>query len=368
MDIPLVDLKANYHSIKDEIDIAIQEVIDNTSFIMGKYLKNFEENYAKFCNVKHAIGCSSGTTAVHMALLAVGLKKGDEVLTVPNTFIATTECISHVGGKIKFVDVEEDTALINIDQLEKSITTKTKAIIVVHLYGQMPDMQKIRKIADEHGLFLIEDAAQAHAAEWKGHQPGFYGDIASFSFFPAKNLGCFGDGGGVVTNNDEFAEKMRLLVNHGRTTKYEHKMEGFNYRLDPLQAAVLNAKLPHLSKWTDMRRKHASFYNRHLSELEQVQTPVEAKGAKHVYYMYEIRTKKRNELMQFLKEKGISCGIHYPIPLHLQPAYANLGFKKGDYPVSEMLAKEILSIPIYPEISEEQRNYIVDNITQFYSK
>ena len=368
MKIPLVDLKANYLSIKDEIDNAIQEVIDNTSFIMGKYLKNFEENYAKFCKAKHAIGCSNGTTAVHLALLAADIKKDDEVITVPNTFIATTECISYVGGKIKFADVNEDTALININELEKTITPKTKAIIVVHLYGQMPDMQKIKKIADEHDLFLIEDAAQAHAAEWNGHQPGFYGDIASFSFFPAKNLGCFGDGGGVVTNNDELAEKMRLLVNHGRTTKYEHKIEGFNYRLDPLQAAVLNAKLPHLPKWTDLRRKHAKFYTQQLSEIEELQTPVEAKGAKHVYYMYEIRTKKRDMLMQFLKEKGISCGIHYPIPLHLQPAYDTFGFKKGDYPVSEILAKEILSIPIYPELTEEQRKYIVDNITQFFSK
>jgi len=368
MKIPLVDLKANYLSIKDEIDKAIQEVIDNTSFIMGKYLKNFEENYANFCKAKHAIGCSSGTTAVHLALIAAEIKKDYEVITVPNTFIATTECISYVGGKIKLADVNEDTALINIEQLEKTITPKTKAIIVVHLYGQMPDMQKIRKIADEHGLFLIEDAAQAHAAEWNGHQPGFYGDIASFSFFPAKNLGCFGDGGGVVTNNDELAEKMRLLVNHGRTTKYEHKIEGFNYRLDPLQAAVLNAKLPHLTKWTDLRRKHAKFYTEQLSEIEEIQTPVEAKGAKHVYYMYEIRTKKRDILMQFLKDKGICCGIHYPIPLHLQPAYDTFGFKKGDYPVSEMLAKEILSIPIYPEITEEQRKYIVKNITQFFRK
>ena len=366
MKVPLVDLKANYLSIKDEIDSAIHEVIDNTSFIMGKYLKNFEGNYAKFCKAKHAIGCSSGTTAVHLALLVAGLNEGDEAITVPNTFIATTECISYVGGKIKFVDVDSDTALINIDKLEKSITPKTKAIIIVHLYGQMPDMKRIREIADEHNLFLIEDAAQAHAAEWNGHQPGYYGDIASFSFFPAKNLGCFGDGGGVVTNNDELGEKLRLLVNHGRTTKYEHMIEGYNYRLDPIQAAVLNAKLPHLLKWTDLRRKHAIFYDNNLPE--NVHAPIEKKGAKHVYYMYEIRTKKRDELMQFLKGKGISCGIHYPIPLHLQPAYVNLGFKKGSFPVSETLAKEILSIPIYPELTADQRAYIVDNINQFFNK
>jgi len=366
MKVPLVDLKANYLSIKDEIDSAIHEVIDNTSFIMGKYLKNFEGNYAKFCKAKHAIGCSSGTTAVHLALLVAGLNEGDEAITVPNTFIATTECISYVGGKIKFVDVDSDTALINIDKLEKSITPKTKAIIIVHLYGQMPDMKRIREIADEHNLFLIEDAAQAHAAEWNGHQPGYYGDIASFSFFPAKNLGCFGDGGGVVTNNDELGEKLRLLVNHGRTTKYEHIIEGYNYRLDPIQAAVLNAKLPHLLKWTDLRRKHAIFYDNNLPK--NVQVPIEEKGAKHVYYMYEIRTKKRDELMKFLKGKGISCGIHYPIPLHLQPAYVTLGFKKGSFPVSETLAKEILSIPIYPELTEDQRAYIVDNINRFFNK
>lgn len=364
--IPLVDLKANYLSIKKEIDSAMQEVIDNTSFIMGKYLNKFEDNFARFCKAKHAIGCSSGTTALHLTLLAGGIQKGNEVITVPNTFIATTECISYVNGTIKFVDIKQDTSLMNIEHLEKAITPKTKALIVVHLYGQMPDMKRIREIADKHGLFLIEDAAQAHAAEWNGHQPGYYGDVASFSFFPAKNLGCFGDGGSVVTNNDELAEKLRLLVNHGRTTKYEHQMEGFNYRLDPLQAAILNAKLPHLPKWTDLRRRHAAFYNVNLPE--EVGRPVEAKGAKHVYYMYEIRTPKRDRLMAYLKENGISCGIHYPIPLHLQPAYKSLGFKQGSFPISETLAKEILSIPIYPELTKDQRAYIVDNITRFFKQ
>ncbi len=363
--IPLVDLKANYLSMKEEIDKAIQDVIDSSSFIMGSYLKKFEENFARFCRAKHAIGCSSGTTAVHLALLAADIKKGDEVITVPNTFIATTECISYVEGSIKFVDVKEDTALVDIDQLERAITPKTKAIVVVHLYGQMPDMQRIREIADEHSLFLIEDAAQAHGAEWKGHQPGFYGDVASYSFFPAKNLGCFGDGGAVVTNNDELAEKIRLLVNHGRMSKYEHLMEGYNYRLDALQAAILNAKLPHLPRWTELRREHAEFYNKNLPG--EIIRPVEAEGAKHVYYMYVIRTKKRDQLMNHLKEKGIGCGIHYPIPLHLQPAYKHLDLKKGYFPISEKLAKEIISIPVYPELTEEQLNYIVDSIHEFFS-
>ena len=365
MKIPLVDIKANYLSIKKDIDNAIQQVINNSSFIMGPFLKEFEENFAKFCKVKHAIGCSSGTTALHLALLCAGIKKGDEVVTVPNTFIATTECISYVNGAIKFVDVDPETALVDIDQLEKAVTPKTKAIVVVHLYGQMPDMKRIKDITDDYDLFLIEDAAQAHAAEWRGHQPGYYGDVATFSFFPAKNLGCFGDGGAVITDNDEIAEKIRLLVNHGRSTKYEHLMEGFNYRLDALQAAILNAKLPYLPRWTELRRKHAAFYNHHLPE--EVERPVEINGAKHVYYMYVIRTQKRDELMKHLKERGVSCGIHYPLPLHLQPAYKDFGFKKGDFPVSETLAKEILSIPVYPELTEEQLNYIVDNIKQFFS-
>jgi len=364
MNIPLVDLKANYLSIKKEIDSAIQEVIENSSFIMGKYVKKFEENFARFCKVKHVVGCSSGTTALHLALLVSGISKGDEVITVPNTFIATTECISYIGGRIKFVDVDPEAALINVEKLEKSVTPKTKAIIAVHLYGQMPDMQRIREIADDHQLLLIEDAAQAHAAEWNRHQPGYYGDVATFSFFPAKNLGCFGDGGAVVTNDDDLGEKVRILVNHGRITKYEHLVEGYNYRLDALQASILDAKLPYLPKWIEMRRKHAAFYNESLPE--EVGRPFEAMGAKHVYYMYVIRVSKRDELMSYLKEHGIGCGIHYPIPLHLQPAYKNLGFTQGSFPVSETLAKEMLSIPLYPELTEEQLTYIVDNIKQFF--
>ena len=363
MNIPLVDLKENYHSIKKEIDLAIQDVLESSSFIMGPFVKKFEENFARFCQVKHGIGCANGTAAIHLALLAAGIKKGDEVLTVPNTFIATTECVSYVGGTIRFVDVSPQTALVDIEALEKAITRKTKALIIVDLYGQMPDMQRIREIAMNHNLFVIEDAAQAHAAEWNGHQPGYYSDIACFSFFPAKNLGCYGDGGAVITNYDELAEKLRLLVNHGRTTKYEHRIEGYNYRLDALQAAILDVKLMHLPRWTDLRREHARFYDRNLPSI--VGRILEAKGAKHVYYMYEIRVQQRDSLMAYLKQQGIECGIHYPIPLHLQPAYASLGFRKGRYPVSEQLAQEIVSIPIYPELTNEQRQFIVDHIKKF---
>jgi dTDP-4-amino-4,6-dideoxygalactose transaminase len=363
MNIPLVDLKANYHSIKKEMDRAVLDVLESSSFIMGPYVKKFEEEFARFCQVKHAIGCANGTAALHLALLAAGIKNGDEVLTVPNTFIATTECISYVGGKIKFVDVSPQTALLDLDVLEKAITRKTKALIVVDLYGQMPDMQRIREIAVAHDLFVIEDAAQAHAAEWNGHQPGSYGDIACFSFFPAKNLGCYGDGGAVVTNYDELAEKLRLLVNHGRVTKYEHQIEGYNYRLDALQAAILSVKLPYLATWTEQRREHARFYDKNLPS--GVGRILEAKGAKHVYYMYVIRVAQRDALMAYLKEQGISCGIHYPVPLHLQPAYASYGFRKGQFPISEKLCSEILSIPLYPELTEKQLQYVVNHIKKF---
>ncbi|MBN1860266.1 MAG: DegT/DnrJ/EryC1/StrS family aminotransferase [Candidatus Thermoplasmatota archaeon] len=363
MNIPLVDLKANYHSIKKEIDTAIQEVLDTNSFIMGPFVKKFEGDFARFCQVKHAVGCANGTAALHLALLVAGIKKGDEVLTVPNTFIATTECISYVGGTIKFVDVSPQTALVDIEALEKAITRRTKALIVVDLYGQMPDMQRIHEIAVDHDVCVIEDAAQAHAAEWNGHQPGYYGDIACFSFFPAKNLGCYGDGGAVVTNYDELGEKLRLLMNHGRMTKYEHTIEGYNYRLDALQAAILDVKLAHLPRWTELRRGHALFYDKNLPS--NVGRILEAKGAKHVYYMYVIRVPQRDELIAYLKQQGIECGIHYPIPLHLQPAYASLGFKPNQFPVSEMLASEIVSIPLYPELTNEQRQYIVDHIKKF---
>lgn len=363
MNIPLVDLKANYHSIKKEIDSTIHDVLESSSFVMGPFVKKFEDHFARFCQVKHGIGCANGTAALHLALLVAGIKKGDEVLTVPNTFIATTECISYVGGKIRFVDVVPQTALIDINALEKAITRKTKALIVVDLYGQMPDMQRIREIAIDHDVFVIEDAAQAHAAEWNGHQPGFYGDIACFSFFPAKNLGCYGDGGAVITNYDELGEKLHLLVNHGRTTKYEHTIEGYNYRLDALQAAILDVKLTHLSKWTDLRRDHARFYDRNLPST--VGRILEAKGAKHVYYMYVIRVQQRDSFIAYLKKQGIECGIHYPIPLHLQPAYASLGFRKGQFPVSEEFASEIVSIPIYPELTNEQRQFVVDQIKKF---
>lgn len=357
--IPLVDLKANYLSQKKEIDAAISEVIGKSAFIGGEILSNFERNFANFCQIKYAIGCSNGTSALHLALLALGIGNGDEVITVPNTFIATTEAISHVKSKIKFVDVKPDTALMDIDLVEKAISPRTKAILVVHLYGQMPDMKRLRDIADDKNLLLIEDAAQAHGARYGGVQPGYYGDIATYSFFPAKILGCFGDGGCVTTNNDTYAKRVRLLSNHGRKTKYEHYVEGYNYRLDTLQAAILNAKLPKLRSKIRTRRVNAHNYNM-LLDCSNI---AEKFGADSSYYMYIIRVKNRQEFIEYMRKKGIGTGIHYPIPLHLQHAYK--GLKKGDMPVAEMLAEEIVSIPVYPELTEKELKYITRAINDF---
>lgn len=366
MKIPLVDLKANYHSIKPEVDQAINKILESGSFIMGPRVKGFEDEFAAYTSVKHAIGCSNGTAALHLALLGCGVTKGDEVLTVPNTFIATTECISYVGGIIRFVDVVPETGLIDVDRVEKALTPKTKAIIVVDLYGQMPDMDRLQEMAEARDIAIIEDAAQAHGAEWRGRQPGAYGRAACYSFFPAKNLGCYGDGGAITTNDSELAARLRMLSNHGRTKKYEHEAEGYNYRLDALQAAVLSVKLRHLSRWTDLRRAHARFYDEALpSSLERIH---EAPGAKHVYYMYVIRTQRRAEVMASLAGQGIECGIHYPIPLHLQPAYASRGWRRGQFPVAERLAEEIVSIPMYPELTDEQQQFVVESITAAVKK
>ena len=356
--IPLVDVRANYQ--RKEINKAIQNVMDEGNFINGKQVKEFEKNFARFCEIKHAIGTSSGTSAIHLALLALGLERNSMVITVPNTFIATTEAITHAESKIKFVDVKEDTALIDVDAVEKAITPSTKAILAVDLYGQMPDMQYLHELAVDNDIFLIEDAAQAHGAKWMGRQPGYYSDIATYSFFPAKVLGAFGDGGCVTTNNDEFAERIRLLANHGRKSKYEHTIEGYNYRLDTIQAAILNVKLKNLRSNIITRRFNAAWYNSYL-HYNHIEENLFAESS---YYMYVIKVpKNRQEFISYLQKNGISSGIHYPIPLHLQPAYR--GLHNGDFPIAEKLAKEVVSIPIYPELSIEQLDYIVDVLNAF---
>ena len=365
--IPFVDLKAQYDSIKDEIDNTIQNVINNTSFIMGEELKKFEEEFAWFCDVKYAIGVANGSDALILALRACGIGKGDEVITVPHTFISTAEAISNVGGKVVFVDIEPKTYTIDVSEIEEKINKKTKAIIPVHLYGQPADMDPIMELARKYNLKVIEDAAQAHGAEYKGEKVGSIGDVGCFSFYPGKNLGAYGDAGMVITNNERIAEKIKLLRNHGRISKkYEHDIEGYSSRLDNLQAAILRVKLRHLNKWNDMRRKNAKRYNKLLSEMDDIIVPYEADYSKHVYHLYVIRAEGRDKLRGELKSKGIATGIHYPIPLHLQPAYIYLGHKRGDFPVTEKASQEILSLPMFAELSEDQIVEIVKLIRNYY--
>ena len=364
--IPFVDLKAQYDSIKDEIDNAIQNVLNTTSFIMGEELKKFEEEFAWFCDVKYAIGVANGSDALILALRACGIGEGDEVITVPHTFISTAEAISNVGGKVVFVDIDPKTYTIDVAKIEEKINEKTKAIIPVHLYGQPANMDPIMELAKKYDLKVIEDAAQAHGAEYKGKKVGSIGDVGCFSFYPGKNLGAYGDAGIVVTNNEEIAEKIKLLRNHGRITKkYEHDIEGYSSRLDNLQAAILRVKLRHLNKWNESRRENAKKYSELLSNIDGIITPYEADYTKHVYHLYVIRTERRDKLREELKSKGIATGIHYPIPLHLQPAYKYLGYKRGDFPITEKASKEIISLPMFAELSEDQIGEIVRLIRNY---
>jgi len=365
--IPFVDLRAQYNSIKEEIAEAIQSVLNHSSFIIGEELKKFEEEFSRFCDVKHAIGVANGSDALFLSLRACGIGKGDEVITIPHTFIATTEAISNVGGKVIFVDIDSKTYTIDVYKIEEKITERTKAIIPVHLYGQPADMDPILKIAKKYNLKVIEDAAQAHGAEYKGRKAGSIGDVACFSFYPAKNLGAYGDAGMVLTNDDEISEKVKLLRNHGRITKkYEHEIEGYSSRLDNLQAAILRVKLRYLNGWNDKRRKNVEVYNKLLSEIDEIILPFEADYAKHVYHLYVIRTKERDGLREVLNSNGIATGIHYPIPLHLQPAYQYLGYKEGDFPIAEKTSQEILSLPMFAELTDEQIKEIVREIKNYY--
>ena len=353
MAIPLIDLYAQYQSIKPEIDDAMQQVIRDSAFIGGPYLKTFEDAFAAYCNVPYGVGTSSGTTALHLVFAALGIGPGDEVITVPNTFIATVETIVQTGAKPVFVDVCEDTMNLDPAKLEAAITNKTRAIVPVHLYGQLADMDPIMEIANRHRLAVIEDAAQAHGAEYKKNRAGHYGTAATFSFFPGKILGAFGDAGMVVTTDETLSQKMRMLANHGRVEKYEHEISGFNYRLDPLQAAILQVKLNHLESWLEQRRKHATLYNA-CFENSSVKTPVERPGNRHVHTYYVIRTRKRTEIEAALHQADIATQIHYPIPLHKQPAYRHLGYTAGAFPCAEKAADEILSLPLYPELTQAQ--------------
>ncbi len=351
--IPFVDLKAQYHSIKDEIDAAIARVLENSQFVLGKEVAAFEEEFAAYCRTKFAIGVNSGTSALHLALLAAGIGAGDEVITVPFTFVATVAAILYTGARPVFVDIDLRSFTIDVGQIEKAITPRTKAILPVHLYGQSADMDPILTIARRHNLVVIEDAAQAHGAEYKGRRVGGIGDLGCFSFYPGKNLGAYGEGGMVVSNNPDYDRTIRMLRDWGQERKYHHVLKGYNYRMEGLQGAILRVKLRHLEKWTDARRVHAALYNKLLVQ-SGVQMPEELSYARHVYHIYAVRTPHREVLQQTLHKQGIQTGIHYPVPAHLLEAYADLGGQPGDFHCSEQSASEVLSLPMYAELTDAQ--------------
>lgn len=367
MTIPLVDLKAQYLSLKPKIDRAIQRVIDNTDFILGKEVELFEREFASFSEAKYGVGVASGTEALHLSLLALGIGPGDEVITAANTFVATVLAIGYTGARPILVDINPDNYNLDVSLLERAITRKTKAVIPVHLFGQPADMDSIMEITREHNLKVIEDACQAHGAEYKGRRVASIGDVGCSSFYPGKNLGAYGDGGMVLTNNEKIARAIKMLRNYGSRIKYYHEFKGFNSRLDTIQAAVLRVKLKKLDKWTKERRKHAKRYNELLRGMEII-TSKEEDYAKHVYHLYVIRVKKRGKLLEYLKSKGILAGIHYPIPIHLLAAYQDLEYKRGNFPVTEQIAREMISLPMYPELKENEIKYAVDNIKTFYKK
>ena len=363
-EIPVLDLKQQYRSIKNEIDDAINSVLENGWFILGKNVQEFEKEFARYCNTKFAVGVGSGTDALHLSLLAFDIGHGDEVITTPLSAIATSFSITYTGAKPVFVDIDPETYNIDVKKIEEKITDKTKAIIPVHLYGQPSDLDPILKIAKKHNLILIEDACQAHGALYKGKKVGSFGDISTFSFYPTKNLGCYGDGGIILTNNKQIYEKILLLRDYGQKERYHHSILGFNSRLDEIQAAILRVKLKKLDEWNNLRRKNAKLYNE-LLENSNVITPIEKEYAKHVYHLYVIRSKKRDKLRQWLKSKGILTDIHYPIPIHLQEAYKLIDHKKNILPIVEEYVSEILTLPMSPELKGEEIRKIASAIDSF---
>ncbi len=366
MKVNFIDLKAQYLSIKSEIDNAIQNVIDKTAFASGPFVKTFEENFAQVHNSKYCIGVNSGTSALHIVMLALGIGKNDEVIVPTNTFFATPEAVSLCGASPFFVDCEPNYYNIDPQNIEKAITNKTKAIIAVHLYGQPAQMDIIKAVAEKNNLLLIEDCAQAHMAEYKGNPVGSFGICGCFSFYPGKNLGAYGEGGAVLTNSEELFKKMMALRDHGSKQKYYHDYIGHNYRMEGIQGAVLNVKLKYLPEWTEKRRKNADLYRKYLEGIENIFLPQEMAVSKHVYHLFVLRVSKRNELQKYLQENEIYTGIHYPIPCHLQKAYNFLNQNKGTFPVSEKLADEILSLPMYAELREEEIQFVCEKIKEFY--
>ncbi len=368
MKVWFVDLRREYETIKEEIDGGLKQVFERGDFILGQEEKAFEAEFAKYCGVKYAVGVNSGTDALYLALASLDIGPGDEVILPTFTFIATALCVSYTGAKVVFADIEEDTYNLDPRKLEKLITKKTKAMIPVHIYGQSADLEEILQSARAHGIKVIEDAAQAHGATYKGRKIGSFGDMACFSFYPTKGLGAFGDGGMVVTNEKELYEKLLMLRDYGRVERYRHKIKGFNSRLDTIQAVVLSAKLKRLDQWNAMRREHAASYCTLLGKGNGIKTPVVKKDRSHVFQTFAVRLKDRDRICEALKEKGVGVLIHYPIPLHLQEAYAELGHKRGDFPVAERVANDILSLPMFPHLTPEQIEYVCESLRELVEK
>ena len=367
MNVPFVDLKIQYQNMKSEIDSAISDVIENSAFIKGKHVTEFENLFADKNKVKYCIGVANGTDAIYIILKCLGIGEGDEVITTASSWISTSETISLTGAKPVFVDIDKDYYTIDPEKIAEKITSKTKAIIPVHLYGQPAKMDEIKLICNKYNLYLVEDCAQAHFAEYKGKMVGTFGIASTFSFYPGKNLGAYGDGGAIITNDEELATKMRMFANHGALKKHFHEIEGINSRLDGLQAAVLNVKIKYIDDWNNRRFENALLYNKYLGKINEVKIPPIMSGNKHIFHVYEVRVPNREKLIKFLNEKGIETAIHYPTILPMLNAYKYLSYRPDNFPVAYSYQSQILSLPMYPELKESQIIYIAEQIHNFYN-
>lgn len=368
MAIQFFDIKKQNDSLSEELNAAIAEVVNSGRFILGEMVSSLENEIAKFCGVKHAIGVASGTDALHLALRACGIKQGDEVITTPFTFVATAEAIAYCQARPVFVDINPKTFNIDPAQVEKRITNNTKAILPVHLFGQPCEMESLLEIADKHRLIVIEDCAQAIGAEYNGQKVGAFGSAGCFSFFPTKNLGCFGDGGIVTTNDDKVAEELKVLRGHGSRKTYHYDIIGYNSRLDALQAAIIRTKLPHLNRYSRLRNRNANIYAKNLKSIKEISLPFKLPKGKHVFNQYTIRVRERDSLFEYLKVKGVGAMVYYPLSLHLQKAFSFLGYKMGDFPHSELAQEEVLSLPIFPELDPEEIEKVCTTLQEFFKR
>jgi len=362
--VPFVDLKAQYQSIQEEIDAAIREVVASCAFVLGPAVERFERDFAEFLGVEEVVGVNNGTAALQLTLLALGIGPEDEVIVPAHTFIATAEAVSHVGARPVFVDVRRDTANLDASLLAAAVTPRTRAIVPVHLYGQPADMEPILRFASERGLIVVEDACQAHGAHYRGRRVGSFGRAGCFSFYPGKNLGAYGEGGAIATNDHELATRLRRLRDHGQTERYHHAEVGYNARLEGIQGAVLGVKLQHLDRWNRARRAHAAVYEEELA-VAGVTIPFEAESCESVYHLFVVRSERRDALREHLGALGVQTGLHYPIPVHLQDAYAALGHHEGDFPESEAWARECLSLPMFAELTFQQMDEVIQGVKSF---